>query len=274
MSEGPPEPPPIPEGHEPPPIPQQRERPPTPERHEPPPILELKQMRAVGDTSRGSVADPVLGNTRPPPIPPKHGPPPVPKSHGPPDILKVQERRVTFVVDRQTRMRQTSMGEAALGRQSSPFGLATFLCWLGLLLTVACIPIALMGALWPGLRSPFWLTVLTLAFVAICLEKFIKNKPQVSSDLRKLSLRLAYGFFFISLVGLAAAAMRAGVYISHVINTAILAVHRMAVSWHESNGIIAWCLHKADAVMQFAANHAHNTPAASPSPFPTATPSP
>jgi hypothetical protein len=156
--------------------------------------------------------------------------------------------------------------------RSAGFGFATILCLLGLLLLLACIPIALLGAFFPGLRSPFWLTVLMFSFLAICFEKFVKNKPHVSADLVKLSLRLGYGFLFISLIGLIAAAARAGVYISHVLDGASQAVHKVADSWHESNGIIAWGLHKLDAILQLLAGHAQNSPISAPSPSPTATP--
>jgi len=115
-----------------------------------------------------------------------------------------------------------------------------------------------------------------LSFVVICLDKFLKNKPHVSADLVKLTLTLSYGFFVIALIGLIAAGFRAGIYFAHMLNAWSIAMHKLAESWHESNGIIAWFLHKADAIMQFFAAHAHcaGVQAPSPSPSPAVAPTP
>ena len=234
MSDGTSCPPPTPEGNGPPLV---------PKFHEPPPI----------------------GQHEPPPIPiQRHEPPPVPSSaiNRPSESpsrrpeVKITERQAEFTPER-----------------SRSFG-RIFLSWLGLVLSLSCIPIALIGAFWPWLRSPFWLAVLVLSFVAICLEKFVADKPDVSANLVKLSLRLAYGFLFIAVIGLLAAGARASLYISHVVEVASQAVHRTADSWHESNGIIASLLHKVDAIMQFFASHAQTAATASPSPTPTPPPGP
>src|SRR5436190_850857 len=200
----------------------------------------------------------------PPPIPQFHEPPPVPEFHEPPPVpdaaftktkdyqparVEGDPEKVLFVVEKSSSRGPPDI--PVMVHSKSGFHPVVILSWLGLLLILACIPISIVGAFWPYLRAPFWLTVLTLSFVVICLDQFLKNKPHVSADLVKLTLRLSYGFFFIALIGLVAAAFRAGIYVSHAINTMSMAIHRLAESWHESNGIIAWFLHKADAIMQF-----------------------
>jgi hypothetical protein len=229
-------------------------------------------------------------SSEPPPIPQRREPPPIPESHEPPPVpefrpaipadrlvritaVRAKERRASVVLSESPRRHPAETGVEVRPRPSA-FGLATVLSWFGLLLMLACIPIALIGAFFPGLRSPFWLTVLMFSLVVISFEKFAKGRPQASADLVKLSLRLAYGFLFISLIGLAAAAVRAGVYISHVLDGMSRAVHKLAASWHESNGIIAWFLHKADVVIQFLAAHTTASHMSAPSPSPTATPAP
>jgi Patatin-like phospholipase len=67
----------------------------------------------------------------------------------------------------------------ALLEQGHGHGTA-FLTWVGLFLALFCIPVALLGSFWPGLRSPFWLSVLILSFVVISLEKYAKRTRSVS----------------------------------------------------------------------------------------------
>ena len=248
---------------------------PIPARHEPPPV-------------------PHPGANRLSPVPP-----PIPDSHRivatnvpaeeKPSVRKapVAEQEVTFVME-DFHASATRHVARPLGRQNKTEGQTpnsavnvvleqghghgtAFLTWVGLLLALLCIPFALAGSFAPGLRSPFWLTVLMFAFIVIALEKYAKKNPGSSVELVRLALGLGYGFLVISLIGLVAAGMRAGIYVAAAINTASQAVHKLAESWHESNGIIAWFLHKADAIMQFFASHA---PTAAPSPLPSPSPTP
>jgi hypothetical protein len=222
----------------------------------------------------------------PPPIPPGHEPPPIPDGHEPPSIAGSAERRSLQgthepppIPDSHLTTRSGSQAQEeaskiiVFGEKRSGHGRA-FLSWLGLVIALSCIPFALLGCFAPGLRGPFWLAVLILSFVVVSIEKYAKNDPHASTELASLALRLGYGFLFISLIGLVAASVRALLYISYVLELASHAIHRTAESWHESNNIVAWFLHKADVITQFIADHAHHASAASPSPSPTATPSP
>jgi hypothetical protein len=245
-------PPPVPTRHEPPQIPEGHEPPPAPAFHEPP-IPQIPERPRV------------LQTHKPAPIPANRQPPPIPKSF--PRAI-VNRRSSNASGD------AIGQSEVKIVVSKTNIHASVFLSWLGFSLVLISIPIALLGAFWPGLRSPFWLTVLILSFVAICLEKFASSRPNVSADLVRLSLRLGYGFLLISLVGLVAAAFRASVYISHVVAWVAQAIHGVADSWHESNSIMAWFLHKADAIMQFFASQTATAANASPSPSPTPTPVP
>src|SRR5437867_2796115 len=142
---------------------------------------------------------PVPGRHEPPPAPhsganrPSIGPPPIPDSHRiiatnmpaeeKPLVRKapVGEQEVTFVMEdfhaSASQQRVSRHVARPLGDQNKIKGQTpnsavdvvleqghghgtAFLTWVGLFLALFCIPVALLGSFWPGLRSPFWLSVL------------------------------------------------------------------------------------------------------------------
>jgi hypothetical protein len=195
----------------------------------------------------------------PPPIPHRPEPPPIPECHEPPSIPRVgrgaarpNELVANIIVARPTHHEPV------------------VLCRVAMALTLLCIPLSLLGSFWPLLRSPFWITSLVLALLALSLAKFAINSSEKPSPLAKLTLQLSYGFIVISIIGLIAAAFRASLYLSGTADRVAVAVRAAAEAQRGSNEIFAWVLHKIDMVGTLLGAHGSSgaVPAASPSPSP------
>ena len=234
-------PPPIPSRGMPPPIPRERSG----TSHAPPPI----------PTRPAAIGENTAMRSEPPPVPGAR-----PSSIGPPEVPRrvVNDRPVNIIVGH-------SMHHEPV-----------ILSRLALVLILLCIPLAFLGSFWPFLRSPFWLTSLVLAFVALSLAKFTINSHSSGppTPLSKLTLQLSYGFIIISIIGLIAAAFRASMFLSGTADRLALAVRSFAEAQKGTNDQLAWIFHKIDVIISyFGTHHAAGTlPAASPSPSPAPTP--
>jgi hypothetical protein len=218
-------------------------------RHQPPPIPETQLPHAASNHEPPAIpagAATIANSARHEPPPVKSGPPPVPVSRRPTD-----QPAVKIVVAKSARPHPVALSRAAF-----------FLCLL-------CIPLTLLGSFWPLLRSPFWITSLMFAFLALCLSRSAMSNSETAPSLARLTRLLSSGFIFIAIIGLIAAAFRASIYLSGVVDRASAAIQAAADARHESNAILSWFLHKVDAILQLFSSHSASAAAPPASPTPT-----
>lgn len=251
-----------------------KEPPPVPSHRIPPPI--------PGQTSSSSHAPPPIPR-QPPPVPrgtlvstptnaegnsPTHRQPPRVSTQGPSVSTPLSPPAIPRARQGADRPNE-SLANIIVARPTHHEPVV--LCRVALALTLLCIPLSLLGSFWPLLRSPFWITSLVLALLALSLTKFAISSSEKPSPLTKLTLQLSYGFIVISIIGLIAAAFRASLYLSGTADHVAAAVRAAAEAQRGSNEIFAWVLHKIDVLVSFLGTHGSSgaVPAASPSPSPS-----
>lgn len=228
----------------------------------------------------------------PPPIPTHPTPPPIPhervgSSHTPPPVPVRRPAIVTEMAPLtdppSIPLTRPSAGLPDVPRRSiydAPVNVVVsapihhepvMLSRVALLLTLLCIPLAFLGSFWPLLRSPFWLSSLVLALIALALTKFtINNSSGTPTALSKLTLQLSHGFILISIIGLIAAAFRASLFLSGTVDRVAAAIRAAAKAQQGTNDMLAWVFHKIDVIVSYFGSHhaADALPGASPSPSP------